>query len=230
MSLTEHLDELRSRIILSLAAVLVTSLFTLWHSRTFMRLVLDTARPVGISFIAITPAETFFTQLKVALFSALILAMPIVLWQAWLFVRPGLRLAERRFASIIVPGAIAFFAAGTLFAYLILVPLAVAFLAGFGTDLATPQYSIDRYTSFVLFFLLTLGLAFEAPLVLLILGRIGLLTSADLASRRRVAVIGIFVASAILTPTPDLVTQCLMALPLVLLLEGTIWLMRALRM
>ncbi|MBI4860452.1 MAG: twin-arginine translocase subunit TatC [Candidatus Riflebacteria bacterium] len=227
MSLTEHLTELRTRILTSLAAIALMACGTLWFSADLTRLIVRTAPK--IDFIALTPMEVFYTELKIGLLTALILAIPVVFWQVWAFVRPGLKRSEQRVLKLVVPLASVLFAVGASFAYGVVVPLGVQFLASFSLDPVKPQYSLEAYTSFVLFFVLAFGLTFESPMLLLLLAKVGVVTRQGLARRRRHVILGCFIVSAILTPTPDIFNQGLMALPMWLLFELTLlgmWVMR----
>lgn len=220
MTLVEHLSELRTRILLALGSVIVAAVFTLYHAGTLTRMILATAPRV--KFIALTPMEVFFTELKIGLISALIIAVPVITWQIWAFIRPGLKAGEARIVFWLAPLTSGLFIAGGLFAFLVVVPLGVDFLSSFQLEGVTEQYSLAAYTGFVLFFVLALGVVFESPIVILFLARLGIVTSRGLSERRRYVILGCFVAAAIITPTPDMVTQSLVAIPLWLLFEGTL--------
>jgi sec-independent protein translocase protein TatC len=220
MTLVEHLSELRFRILASLGSVLVCACFTLYHSATLTEVILATAPK--IQFIALTPMEVFFTQLKIGLLTALIAAVPMITWQIWAFVRPGLRDDEARAVGWFGPVTSVLFLVGGAFAFRVVIPVGVRFLSSFELPGVVSQYSLEAYTSFVLFMVLAMGLIFEAPVVILILARLGLVTSESLAARRRIVILGCFIAAALITPTPDMVTQSLVAIPLWLLFEGTL--------
>jgi sec-independent protein translocase protein TatC len=220
MTLVEHLSELRMRILFALGSVIVAAVFTLYHSATLTKMILATAPKV--KFIALTPMEVFFTQLKIGLISALIIAVPVITWQIWSFIRPGLKTDEARIVFWLAPLTSGLFITGGLFAFLVVIPLGVDFLSSFQLEGVTEQYSLEAYTSFVLFFVLSLGVVFESPIVILFLARLGIVTSRGLSERRRYVILGCFVAAAVITPTPDMVTQSLVAIPLWLLFEGTL--------
>lgn len=220
MTLVEHLSELRGRILTSLALVALVACATLYHSAALVGAIVRTAPK--ISFIALTPTEVFFTQIKVGLLSAVLATVPLVFWQAWLFVRPGLNPSERTLVRHLLPTAVVLFAVGVGFAYGVVIPMSVKFLSEFTLESVQAAYSLEAYTSFVLFFLLGFGLVFESPILLLMLARIGLVSREGLVARRKIVILGCFVVAAILTPTPDMVTQTLMALPMWLLFEGTL--------
>jgi sec-independent protein translocase protein TatC len=144
----------------------------------------------------------------------------------WAFIRPGLKHGELAALRFIPPTASLLFVAGGSFAFLIVVPIGVKFLSSFVMDGVKSQYSLASYTSFVLFLVLAMGLLFECPLVLMLLARLGLVTKKSLVGRRRHIVLGCFVIAAVVTPTPDMITQSLVALPMWLLFEGTLFFMK----
>lgn len=220
MTLVEHLSELRTRILIALGSVLVCGVFTLWHAATLTRLILGTASTV--KFIALTPMAVFFTELKIGVISAVIASVPVISWQVWEFIRPGLKADERRVVGWLAPVTSGLFITGAFFAFKVVIPLGVEFLSSFQLAGVEEQYSLEAYTSFVLFFVLALGVVFEAPVVIVFLARLGLVTRTGLAERRRAVVLGCFIAAAIITPTPDMVTQTLVAVPLWLLFEGSL--------
>lgn len=222
MTLVEHLSELRYRILFALGAILAIGCVTLYHSSALTRLVLATAPKAKVQFIALTPMEIFFTQMKIGLLAALIIAVPVITWQIWAFIRPGLKSDEAAILSALGPATTILFFAGCLFAFKIVVPTGVDFLSTFTLEGVVAQYSLEAYTSFVLFLTLAMGLIFEAPVIIVFLARLGIVTSGGLAARRKIVILGCFIVAAVLTPTPDMVTQTLVAVPMWLLFEGTL--------
>lgn len=232
MTLVEHLTELRTRLLVALGAIGLVACFTLYHSKTITKWIVMTAPQGdgGVSFQVLSPTEAIFIQLKVGLLSALLLSFPVAASQAWAFVRPGLTPSERRLVVTFLPLSSVCFVLGAGFAYFVVIPIGIRFLITFAQGLAVIQYTLEAYTSFVLFFLLIFGLIFQTPFVLIILAKIGILTSDQLVSMRRPIIVGIFVAAAVITPTTDLVVQCLMAGPAWFLFEITIVVMRAMKL
>ena len=165
--------------------------------------------------------EAFFTYLKVSFLSGLIVASPILLYQFWMFVAPGLYRKERRLMVPIVILSSFFFIGGALFGYFVVFPWGFKFFLGFATDTIRPLPSMKEYFSFSAKLLLGFGIAFELPLVLTFLARLGVVSVSFLKKNRKYALLLFFVGSAILTP-PDVVTQIMMALPLMLLYEISI--------
>ena len=178
--------------------------------------------PAGGSLIFTSVAEAFFTYMKVAFIAGLILTSPFVLYQIWAFVAPGLYQKEKKYVVPFVLGGSLFFALGVLFGYFIAIPIGFKFLLSYATDFIKPMPSMKEYLSFSIKFLLAFGLVFEFPVVLVLLARIGVIDAKMLARRRKYALLLIFIFAAAVTPSPDLVSQVLMALPLIGLYELSI--------
>lgn len=219
MPFMEHLGELRSRIVRSLIGVLAAAALTLPFSQ---RIVDWLARPVtglGHELVFTAPTEAFWVQMKVGLFCGLFLAAPIILWQVWAFVAPGLHQHEKKYAApFVIIGSLMFLAGGA-FALFIVTPYALNFLLGYARPGLRPMITIQNHIDFLLKFTLAFGLVFELPLALTLLARMGVVTARMLARHRKYAVLGSFVVAAILTPTPDAFNQALMAGPLIILYE-----------
>ncbi len=217
MTLLEHLGELRTRIIRSIMALAVATLLALLIAPQVFRLL---RVPVGEGrLIAIGPTETIVAYFKIALLSGLVLAMPVIVYQLFRFVSPGLTAKERRTLLLLVPAASISFATGVLFAALVLLPFAVRYLQGFLSDVVAQTWSLSPYISFVTTFLLGMGLVFETPLVVYFLARVGVVTPAFLSHYRRYAIVLLAVIAAIITPTPDPFNMMLVMVPLLLLYE-----------
>jgi sec-independent protein translocase protein TatC len=224
LPLTAHLQELRKRLILSFIAVGVG--FVLCYS--LKEMIFDLlARPLlqvmpsGSSLIFTSVAEAFFTYMKVAFMAGLILASPFILYQVWAFVAPGLYSKEKRYVIPFVFIGSLFLALGILFGYFIAIPFGFKFLLGYASDFIKPMPSMKEYLSFTIKFLLAFGLVFEFPVVLLLLSMIGVINAKMLARQRKYAILLIFIFAAVMTP-PDIVSQLLMALPLIGLYELSI--------
>jgi sec-independent protein translocase protein TatC len=219
MPFMEHLGELRTRIMRALVGVLVGTVAGFAVSE---RLVDYLARPIkdtGNTLVFLAVTEAFWTQMKVAVIAGLFLAAPVILWQVWAFVAPGLHKHERKYAAPFVIIGSLMFAAGGAFSLKIVTPYAISFLLSYSRPGLTPMISIGSYIDFLLKFTLAFGLVFELPLAITLLSRMGLVTPKTLARNRKYAVLGAFVAAAILTPTPDMFNQTLMAGPLIILYE-----------
>ncbi len=186
-------------------------------------------RPAGdCSLVFTSPADPFLAFVKIGFFTGFLIALPIVLYQLWRFITPGLTSRERRLSIPFVLVSMMLFAAGTWFAFMVL-PRGLRFLFSFGGESLSPLLTVDRYLSFLMFLILAFGLSFELPLVLVFLTAGRFLTSADLRRWRRWALFGTAVFSAVATPTQDPYTMLLMWIPLYLLYEGAILVSRLMK-
>jgi sec-independent protein translocase protein TatC len=219
MPFLAHLGELRYRIVVSLVALGIGFVLTFsWSDRIIDWL----ARPMPVKLAYLEPTEPFWVNMKVALFAGGALVLPVLLYEVWAFVAPGLLGHERKFALPFVILSTLFFYVGAAFALTVIVPFAIKFLVSYKTENLVATISVNRYVDFVLKFTLAFGLVFELPLGITLAARLGLVTPQFLAKNRKYAILLAFVAAAILTPTPDAFNQCLMAGPLVLLYEAGI--------
>ena len=219
MPFMEHLGELRVRIVRSLIAVLIGLVIAFPASQYIMDFLARPIERTGNTLVFLAVTEAFWVKMKVALFAGLFLAAPAILWQVWRFVSPGLHAHERKYAvPFVVIGSLLFIGGGA-FALLVVAPNAVAFLLSYAGPGLQPMISIGSYFDFLLKFTLAFGAVFEVPLALTLASRMGLVTPRTLARNRKYAVLGAFVAAAILTPTPDMINQSLMAGPIIILYE-----------
>ena len=214
-----HLIELRKRLAISVLSVIVMFfvMFTVWQPiLSWMIHPLVEVLPKGSSVVFTKIQEPFFTALKVSFFTGFLASLPIIFWQLWLFVAPGLYENEKKFVIPFVLSATVMFLIGGAFAYYIVVPFGFTFLVNFGSQLFTALPSIGEYVSFFTKLILGFGLAFEMPVITFFLASLGLITDQTLKDFFRYAIVIIFLISAILTP-PDVLTQFLMAGPMILL-------------
>jgi sec-independent protein translocase protein TatC len=219
MPFLEHLGELRVRIVRSLIALLVGCLISFPFAATIVDWLARPIQQTGNTLVFLAVTEAFWVQMKVALFVGLFLASPAILWQVWAFVSPGLYGHEKKYAApFVIIGSLMFIAGGA-FSLLVVTPNAVKFLLSFGRPGLTPMISIGSYVDFLLKFTLAFGAVFEIPIAITLASRMGLVTPQALAKNRKYAILGAFVAAAILTPTPDVMNQSLMAGPIILLYE-----------
>jgi sec-independent protein translocase protein TatC len=219
MTLLEHLDELRRRILNSVVTLLIAFLICWYFSPQIFswleRPIMDVLPP-GDKLAFTDLAGPFMIYVKVALLAAVFVASPVLLTQVWLFIRPGLYRRERRLALPFIFFTTLFFVLGGYFGYRIAFPLVVRFLLGVGGDFKQ-VVTIQSYLSMMTKILLGLGLVFEMPMLIFFLARLGLVTARKLIKWFRWAVLAIFVAAAIITPTPDVATQTVFAVPMILL-------------
>jgi sec-independent protein translocase protein TatC len=174
--------------------------------------------PAGSSMIATDVTGTFLVPLKVTLAVAFLIALPYVLWQAWAFVAPGLYQHEKRLALPVIVSSVFFFVAGMSFAYFVVFPVAFSFFANYAPAGVQMMTDIDKYLSFVLTMFIAFGVTFETPVVVVVLVRMGVVSLERLKSWRPYVIVGAFIVGAIFTP-PDVISQCLLAVPLWLLYE-----------
>jgi sec-independent protein translocase protein TatC len=224
MTLVGHLGELRRRIVISVLALVGGTAVAYYYIDELMKFV---TAPAGKLYF-MSPAEGFFAFLKLAVFGGFLLALPVILWQIWAFVAPALTSGEKKWAIIMVPGSALLFFTGVAFAYLLVWPPAVKFFLGFGSESLQPMLSLGQYLSFLISFIIPFGIIFNLPLVLLVLAKMGIISSSLLAKQRRVMIVVAFIAGGIITPTPDIFSQTMMAIPILVLYEASIWAVRLL--
>lgn len=215
--LRPHLIELRKRLVISVFALIVCFglCFGFWNPiLDFMTTPLKVALPNGSNIIFTDIVEPFFTAMKVAFFAGLMLSMPIIFWQFWLFVAPGLYDNEKKNVVPFVLSATAMFVAGAAFCYYFVVPVGFAFLINFGGQLFQALPSIGEYVGFFTKLVVAFGISFELPVVTFFLAKVGLITDQTMKGFFRYAIVGIFVFAAIMTP-PDIFSQFMLAVPLI---------------
>jgi len=222
LTILGHLYELRNRLIRCVIAVIITTVISFVFAKQIFHILILPAG--GINLIYVEMTEMLGTYMKVCLTSGIILAMPYLIMQFLMFVSPALTHKEKKYVFLILPWVGLMFIAGVIFGYFVLVPPGVKFLITFGSDIATPQIKIGNYISVVTRLLLAIGFVFEMPVVSTFLARVGVISSRWLASKRKAAIIFAFILAAIITPTFDPVNQTLVAVPLIVLYEMSIWL------
>ena len=226
MSLFDHLEELRRRIFYALIAVGLGMIGCFLGVKPLVALLEIPAQ--GVKFLQLAPGEYFFVSLKVAGYSGLLVASPFVLYQIIQFVLPGLTRRERRLVGPVVLGSTVLFATGLVFAYWLLIPAALNFFITYGEGVVEQLWSIDRYFEFVLLLMFSTGLAFQIPIIQVLLGFLGIVSSEQMLSGWRSVVVGAVVLGAILTPSTDPLTQSLLAGAVLGLYFGGVGLVRLL--
>lgn len=221
MPLTEHLRELRYRLIVSIVAFLIGTGVAFYFAKyvfEFLKQPVVQSYP-DIQLITLSPTEPLFILIKISVAVGFILAMPVILYQMWRFIEPALYSHEKKLFLPLVISSIILFLLGGAFAYFIVLPLALKFLIGLGFTqlMATPYLSVDTYVSFVLKMVIAFGIAFQMPIVLYILQRIGVVTPEQLGRFRKYFIVLAFLIGAFIAP--DVSTQVLMAIPLMVLYE-----------
>lgn len=230
LPLTAHLEELRKRLIISGTAWLVAFFICYFFAEKifhFVAVPVRSALPRGSSLVFIHATEPFFTYLKIAAFTAVLLALPVILWQGWRFVSPGLYAGEKRFTIPFVISGCICFSVGTYFGFVHVFPVIFTFLVTYGTGIGEikAMLSMGAYLSLCARLLVAFGLVFEMPIMVFFLSRMGLVDAPWLAARRKYAIVLAFVFGAVLTP-PDLFSQAAIAIPFVILYEISIWVVR----
>jgi sec-independent protein translocase protein TatC len=216
-----HLIELRDRLLKSLAAVFVAFLCLMpWAGKVYDLLAMPmiATLPVGTKMIATGVITPFMVPIKVTLLAAFVIALPIVLYQAWAFVAPGLYAHEKKFALPLVVGTTVLFLSGIAFAYFFVFNTVFRFIAEFAPASITPAPDIEQYLSFVMTMFLAFGITFEVPVIVILLVKFGAVSIDKLKEARPYVIVGAFVVAAVVTP-PDVVSQFMLALPMWLLFE-----------
>ncbi len=218
MSLIAHLQELRKRLIIMIIAVVVCSTACYFYAAELVHII---TAPAGKLYY-MNPAEAFFSYLKVSFFAGFLLALPVVLYEVWAFVVPALTSKERTATVILVPTSVVLFFVGIIFSYYLVLPAGIKFFMGFATDDLQPLFSLGQYLSFVISFLLPFGFIFELPLFILVLAKVGIINSKMLVAKRKVVLVMTFVIGAVISPTPDVFSQTMIAVPMLVLYEISI--------
>lgn len=222
MGFLDHLEELRRRVVYSIAAVAV-GFFACWWKVEWIydlmqRPILEVLRANGMSdkLVYLNPTEPFNLYLKVAALAGLFVTSPFVLYQVWMFISPGLYRNEKRYVVPFMVSTIALFLTGGFFGYKVVYPQALAFLIHFGRQFQ-PMITISEYTSLFLSIILGMGLIFEMPILIFFLALMGMVTARFMWKNFRYAILLIFIVAAIVTPTPDILSMCIFAAPMVAL-------------
>jgi sec-independent protein translocase protein TatC len=226
MSLFDHLEELRQRIFYALIAVGIGIAGCFTVVRPIVQLLERPAQ--GVKFLQLAPGEFFFVSIKVAAYSGVLLASPVILYQIIAFVIPGLTRKERRLLGPIVFGSSILFVTGLVFAYVALIPAALNFFISYGADVVEQSWSIDLYFEFVLLLLFSTGLAFQIPVIQALLGLLGIVSSKQMLAGWRFVLVGAAVLGAVLTPSTDPLTQSLLGGAVLALYFGGVGLVKLL--
>jgi len=222
MGFLDHLEELRRRLVYSIAAVAV-GFFACWGFREriyaiMQKPIMDALKANGLTekLVYLNPIDPFNLYLKIAALAGLFLTSPFVLYQVWMFISPGLYRNEKRYVVPFMASTIALFSAGGYFGYRIVYPRALDFLIGFGSQFQ-PMITISEYTSLFLSIILGMGLIFEMPILIFFLALMGIVSAAFMWKNFRYAILLIFIIAAIVTPTPDVLNMCIFAAPMIAL-------------
>ncbi len=223
LTLVGHLSELRQRILTTLAVILVIMLVAFSHASEILTILKIPSAGSIDKLVFFSPTEAFSSYFKLSFFTALVVSCPLILYQLWAFIAPALDSKTRQQGAAFLTLSVLAFAAGVCFGFFCLLPAAIKFLIGFSQGVLVPMISVSEYISFVTGLLLGCGLVFEMPVLSFLLAKIGILDHRFLRKSWKYAVVVIFIIAAIVTPTPDAFNMCLMAMPMLVLYEISIW-------
>ncbi len=231
MGLFEHIEELRSRLVKSALAIVVFFFIAYAYADVLLGILkqpLVAVLPRGANALHFTgPMDVFLANVKLGLFVALMCSCPVWLYQFWRFVEPALYAHEKKYVTPFMVSSISLFLAGVSFCFFVIVPLALSYLIGLGIQMGTtPIITISDYLSLLILMMVGFGLVFETPVILVLLSMLGLVSSEMLSQNRRIVIVIIFIVAAVLTPTPDPVSQCAMAFPTWAMYEASIIIIR----
>lgn len=218
MPFLDHLDELRTRLLRSIYSIILGTIICYFVSPEIVAFL---TKPYPDKLIFLAPTESFMIHMKISLFAGIVLSLPVIFSQLWQFVAPGLLERERKYVPLIVFFSTFFFLLGASFCYYVIVPLTLQFFLGYQTASLEASITIKEYLSYVTLLVITFGIVFELPLLSYFLSKLGILNPSFMRKYRRHAIVLLFILAAILTP-PDVISQILMALPLLILYEISI--------
>nr|WP_092068791.1 twin-arginine translocase subunit TatC [Dendrosporobacter quercicolus]NSL47228.1 twin-arginine translocase subunit TatC [Dendrosporobacter quercicolus DSM 1736]SDL81389.1 sec-independent protein translocase protein TatC [Dendrosporobacter quercicolus] len=222
MSFIGHLEELRRRLIICLIAVGISSAVSYFYAQELVHFI---TAPAGKLYY-MNPAEAFFTYLKVSFFAGFLVSLPVILYQIWSFIVPALTANERTVVNLLVPVSVVLFFIGLAFSYYLVLPAGIKFFMGFATEDLQPMFSLGQYLSFVISFLAPFGFIFELPLFILVLAKFGFVSSGFLILKRKIVLVLAFVIGAVISPTPDVFSQTMVAVPVILLYELSVFIVK----
>ncbi len=223
MGFLGHLEELRWRLLKSVVAVIVMSGAAFYFADPLLRFLVEPLGEVKLHYTEVT--GSFYAYLKISLIAGMMSALPIIFYQLWSFISPGLHAHEKTAILPLVAVSTFLFLLGAGFCYLIVLPISLAFLIGFAGDILSPIITVGSYISFAGLLLIAFGFGFQLPVLCYLLGRMGVISAGFLAKGRRYAIVGILITGAVITP-PDVFTQVLLAVPIYLLYEISIIVVR----
>jgi len=224
MPFLEHLEEFRNRIIKALIGVIIGAVFCLIFSKQLLNVLLwpTTQVDMPIEIQVLKVQGMFIVTLEIAFFGGILLSLPFIIYQAWMFIAPGLYKNERRYVPRVIMSATLLFLAGVAFAYFLIFPFALEFFLGLAPETVKTNIAIDFYISFIIRLLVIFGIVFQLPIMSYFLSKMGILTPTFMRKYRRHAIVVIFILGALFTP-PDPFTQIMLAIPLILLYEISIF-------
>ncbi|MCK5683340.1 twin-arginine translocase subunit TatC [bacterium] len=226
LSFIDHIDEFRSRIIFSFSFFILFFILSIIYYNQLLSICMNPLRNIkDISFVFISPLEPFLTKMKLCFFSALILNVPIIMYHVTAYILPALKSNEKKYLLFMFPPVLVLFTTGVILTYYIIMPVGVYFLISSSGPNIKAMLSISMYIDFFICFELLIGILFNIPLLILILGKIGIIKREFLVRHRKDAIIAIFIIGAVLTP-PDFITQIAVAIPMLFLYELSVLLLK----
>ena len=223
IGILDHLDEVRKRLFTSLGIFIIFTLISFVFSDVVLEFF---KRPFNkeVQLVFITPMEMLAAKFKVAILGGVVLSFPFLLWQIAAFILPGLYSREKRIVFFSIPLGLFLFGGGVYFAFDHILPVTLGYLLSLGSDEVLPMLSVGKYLSFAIMLVLSIGVVFQLPMVMLVLNSLGIISYEFISKKRKYAIFGIFVITAVITPTPDALTLVAVSFPLIFLLELSIWL------
>jgi len=221
MGLSEHIEEFSQRLIFCLISLVCSTLICFTDIREIVKVF--QAPAVGIQFLQFAPGEYFFASLKIAIFCGILISTPIIIYQIFLYVLPGMTKKEQKIILPMTIGSGLLFLVGILFSYFFLIPAALNFFISYGADVIEPFWSFDQYFNFISVLIFTTGLSFQVPILQIILGLLGIVTGQRMIAAWKYVIVGSTILAAIITPSTDPITQIFMSGALLLLyLSGAV--------
>ncbi|MDD2585458.1 MAG: twin-arginine translocase subunit TatC [Syntrophomonadaceae bacterium] len=218
-----HLEDLRKSVIIMFIAIIAAAVFCFYYSEQILTLLMAPLKALNEGLIVTGVTEAFFVKLKLSFYAGFVIAFPVVVWAIWRFVKPALYPGERKYFYIVLPISIILFTGGVLFAYFGILKLILNFFIFIAGENLETMFKVDQYVSFVLAFTIPFGLVFELPVVIYFLTKLGIIRAEMLSRNRKYALLVIVILAAALTPGPDPFSQMMMAGPVYLLYEISIW-------
>ncbi|MBM3199679.1 twin-arginine translocase subunit TatC [Candidatus Woesearchaeota archaeon] len=228
-AIISHLEELRARMVIVLITIAVLFVAGFFASDYVLRLLEQSFVTSNISLVSTTPLEFVYAKMKIGLWVSLMLSFPLIVYEAFMFVRPAMRKHEKRLLNALLPFSMFLFLAGAAFCYFILLKLGLGFFASMASEAGVENlWNVNKFVSFVFISCASLGLIFQMPIIIYLLNKLGIISVETLKNNRRYVIVGIFVFAAAITP-PDVVSQVLVAIPVLVLYEVSILIVRILR-
>lgn len=221
MEFFDHLVELRNRAIICILSVIISSAVLFLFMPEFIEILREEL--IGVPLHTFSPMEALFVTFKASIYAGIVISSPIIIYEIWAFVSPGLTKKERRMIIFALIPTIILFLVGAIFAYRVILPITLKFFFKFSYQMSNPLFGLDKTLSFVFSMLFIFGAVFQFPLVIAVLARLGVVSHVQLAHKRKYAFLLIFVVAGIITPDPTVVSQTIVGIPLYVLFEISIW-------